>query len=383
MLTRSVFLLVLLGRFFVEMSDGFVISLSSPSVTTASTRTTSLLGRKVKRGRLGNIVDEEVIDSTGSGINKRRKKSTTTTTAANKKGKKDTVSSGSISPALADFFTQEQRQTSIKTDTVEADGDYEDDDEVSFEQFDLDDDDSTTTTTSSSSKGKNDSKRRQKQSVRNELEEVRNSKIDTIIDRLEEVLEQRSGNVEDILVIVDELLQLTPSTASNNGGNIRQLVAGKRRLDYRLAWAGSDEAICHVGTGLHKVPLARLQEVFMSCLGRNRLEILEVIRLLGPFPNVKNVLLGTTKVSNKDNMMHIVMDSMLDGTGKEILAGTEDNIRRVDLHMEFCDERAIVAVVPPEDGTTRSSPLEENGKHVLVFVKENDLDEKLDSLRVS
>jgi hypothetical protein len=323
---------------------------------------------------LGNIVDEEVINSTGNGI-KRREKSTTTTTAANRKGKKDTVSSGSISPALADFFTQEQRQTSIKTDTVEADGDDADNNVVSFEQFDLLDDDSTTTTTSS--------KCRQKQSVRNELEEVRNSKIDNIIDRLEDVLEQRSGNFEDILVIVDELLQLTPSTASNNGGNIRQLVAGKVRLDYRLAWAGSDKAICHVGTGLHTVPLARLQEVFMSCLGRNWLEILEVIRLFGPFPNVKNVLLGTTKVSNKGNMMHIVMDSMLDGTGKEILAGTEDNIRRVDLRMEFFDERAIVAVVPPEDGTSRSSPLEENGKHVLVFVKENDLDEKLDSLRVS
>ena len=61
---------------------------------------------------------------------------------------------------------------------------------------------------------------------------------------------------------------------------------------------GSDVAICHVGTGLHKVPLARLQEVFLSCLGRNRLEVLEVIRILGPFPNVKNVLQGAAKVGS-------------------------------------------------------------------------------------
>ena len=373
--------MVFLGFYFLKASDGFVISWSSQSVTTTSTLTTSLLGRKVKRGRLGNIVDEDMIDSTGSGII--RRKTSTATTATNKKGKKkNTVSSGSISPALADFFTQEQQETSTEADTVEVDGDDDnDEEEISFEQFDMEDDGSTTT--SSSSKGKNSTKRRQKQSIRKELEEVRNSKIDAIIDRLEEVLEERSGNVEDILVVVDELLA-TPSTTSNNGGgNIRQLLAGQRRLDYRLAWVGSDEAVCHIGTGLHKVPLARLQEVFMSCLGRNRLEILEVIRLLGPFPNVKNVLQGTTNVNNKNNSMQIVMDSMLDGTGKEILAGTEDNIRRVDLHIEFCDERAIVAVVPPEDGTTRSSPLEENGKHILVFVKEDDLDEKLDSLRVS
>jgi hypothetical protein len=249
-----------------------------------------------------------------------------------------------------------------------------------FEPFGTEED---TATTSPSSSEKS-SKRRQKQNVRKELDEVRNSKIDAILDRLEEVLEEKSGRVEDILAVVDELLHVPSSTdPAFNAGSIRQLLAGKRRFDYRLAWAGSDDAICHIGTGLHKVPLARLQEVFMSCLGRNRLELLEVIRILGPFPNVKNILQGTAKVSNKDSIMQIVMDSMVDGTGKEILAGAEENIRRVDLLVEFCDERAIVAVVPPEEGTTPSKPLEENGRKILVFVKEDALDEKLDSLRVS
>ena len=80
--------------------------------------------------------------------------------------------------------------------------------------------------------------------------------------------------------------------------------------------------------------------------------------------------------------MEIVMDSMVDGTGKEILAGTEENIRRVNLQVYFADERAIVAVVPPEDGSLRADPLQDNGSNVLVFIKEDELDEKLNSLRV-
>ena len=124
------------------------------------------------------------------------------------------------------------------------------------------------------------------------------------------------------------------------------------------------------------------------------MEITEVIRILGPFPNVKNILQGTTKlvkpsspasalVESGASTMNIVMDTMVDGTGKEISAGTADNMRRVDLQIYFADERAIVAVVPPESGAPRLNPLEENGAHVLVFVQEIALDEKLDSLRVS
>ena len=72
---------------------------------------------------------------------------------------------------------------------------------------------------------------------------------------------------------------------------------------------GSDDAICHIGTGLHKIALARVQEVFL---------LLE-----------------------------------------ELLAGRDEN---VDLQIAF----AIVAVVPnPGSGGLRSNPQEENCKHVL------------------
>ena len=76
------------------------------------------------------------------------------------------------------------------------------------------------------------------------------------------------------------------------------------------------------------------------------------------------------------------MNSMIDGTGKEILAGKEDNIRKIPLKVYFADQNAIVAVVPPSDGGDRDDPLGDNGKNLIVFVREDDLDEKLEALRV-
>ena len=44
----------------------------------------------------------------------------------------------------------------------------------------------------------------------------------------------------------------------------------------------------------------------------------------------RNTLQGTTKLIKEDagvgTTFNILMDSMIDGTGKQILAGTEDNI---------------------------------------------------------
>ena len=74
------------------------------------------------------------------------------------------------------------------------------------------------------------------------------------------------------------------------------------------------------------------------------------------------------------------MDSMVDGPGKEISAGTQDNVRRVDVDVYYADENVMVAVVPNE---SRGSPMDDNGKDILVFLREENLEEKLDALRVS
>ena len=172
--------------------------------------------------------------------------------------------------------------------------------------------------------------------------------------------------------------------------------------DYKLAWVGSDDAICHVGTGLHKVPLARLQEIFLT-VGRDvnsgkskTVRLMEVISILGPFPNVRNTLQGevvnqkTQESAKKEDPLRkdsirIMYDSMMDGLGKEIGAGTDDNLRYVDLDVVFADARALVCVVPSDgDGDTNSDGVfSEDGKNVLLFLKEDDLNYRLEELRAA
>jgi hypothetical protein len=341
---------------FLMAAEAFVVQPSHPPVSACASSGTELYG-KVRRGGLGRLAGE-----TGTTPSKVRK------TARTKNTKKASTDAAAISPALAEWMAQQDQDGSPTTpatvvaNTSDDDDDNNDDSTVSFKTFDKD-----------SSKSPS---RRVKQGVRKEMEDKRLVSIAAATETLTEALEQ-TNNLDGILAAIRQLISV-PS------GNLRMLLAGGQKYNYRLAWVGSDDAICHVGTGLHKVPLARLQEVFLTCMGKNRLELLEVIRILGPFPNVKNILQGDCKVDRGEDIacMKITYDSMIDGTGKEVLAGEEGNVRRVGLQVYFADEEAIVAVVPPESGF-RDDPLEVNGSNVLVFIREKEMDEKLDALRVS
>ena len=221
-------------------------------------------------------------------------------------------------------------------------------------------------------------RRRVKQKERFEREKRLDLAVQEIVDELEETLEGSNNNLEDILSVVGKLVQ-QPSEGTALA--MKNLITAKTQSSFRLAWVGSDDAICHVGTGLHKIPLARLQEVFLTFQGRSRFEMYEVISVIGPFPNVRNTLQGRSQLTGQ-NVWKITMDSMIDGTGKELLAGKEENLRKVDLQIVFCDKNAIVAAVPLEGGSPRVDPLEDKGQHLLVFVREDDLDYELERLRV-
>lgn len=319
-----------------------------------------LFGKNSKKGRLGGLVEEAGATVVPSAPRSRSSSSAGAASSKQKKNKAGDVS-GEIAPGLAEWMSKQDGSEMKETEVV-------------------------VERSSTNKKGKiKSSDRRAKQSIRKEQDEERTAKIEAAIKTLEETFEE-NGNLEGIIAAVRGLVQL----GDGNSVGLKSLLNSKARSDYRLAWVGGDDAICHLGTGLHKVPLARLQEVFLTFMGRNRIEVSEVIRILGPFPNVRNILQGSTKVGaakgSEVESMNIVMDSMVDGTGKEILAGTEDNIRRVNFQIYFSDEKAIVAVVPPDntsDSPVRSDPLEDYGAHVLVFIREDELDDKLDELRVS
>lgn len=249
-------------------------------------------------------------------------------------------------------------------------------------------------------KQKRGGNKRDKQSTRKAAEDARDEQVEQFVAQIKDMFDDdgdkdddddkkkkkksqpsnKSPSIDDILSPIRQLLELPTA-------NLKQLTAGAKRQDFRLAWVGSDDAICHVGTGLHKVPLARLQEVFLSFLGRNRIEIQEVIRILGPFPNVKNTLQGASSFGRQEDVFEwrLTWESMLDGTGKEVLAGKEDNVRQVDLQVYFASPSVVVAVVPPETddvSVRRADPLEESGKHVLLFVREDNLQTQLEKFRV-
>jgi hypothetical protein len=415
---------------------------TTPTTTTTRTKTLLFAARRAKKGTLGTLAKEGLSasdDSSSNNLNNNKdKKKASRSTSSSVVGSNNNNNNSMISPALAEWMTKNPQPdpdstdgTTTTTTTTAAAA-------------------ATTTTPPNSTVGRKKkanplppTKNRIKQSQRSQIEMEYNANVQAAVESLKEVL-QGSNNLQDILDAVQDLLKLSstsssmssPVTAAASTAATRLLFQGSsssssskgKRFDYRLAWAGSDEAICHIGTGLHKVPLARLQEIFFSCLSSNsgggggrRIELLEVIRILGPFPNVRNTLQGTTKIErimsssssstvgagedknvNNDvddddaqpavvvHKLVITMDSMIDGTGKEIMAGTADNVRRVPLHLYVANENVIVAVVPPSTNNNnnnnnilRKDPMEANGANLLVFLKEDQLNEKLDSLRVS
>ena len=185
-------------------------------------------------------------------------------------------------------------------------------------------------------------------------------------------------------------------------------------ISYRLLWVGSDDTISAFGTGLHKVPLARLQEVFITISipsssnrklkesknsknNRFQMTTTEVIRILGPFPNIKNTLQGTCTVSGepnaKEEQWDITWNSMIDGTGKELIGNSNDDVRRVPtLHMLYGDEQIIVASMRQPERTPSSTATNDEKmldtlpspavESILIFVRDTEMEDKLTALRV-
>jgi hypothetical protein len=320
------------------------------------------LHAKARRGRLGSIVDaQDLLESKPS---KRQK--TTTPTKPSPKQPSAKKANTNVSPDLAAWAASTTSPADASTSTT-----------VSPEAG-VDGESSATLPDPTVNQK---SRRREKQSTRTLQEEARDAAVKAAVQQINQALERKAG--------IPEILERTRELCNLESTNLRTLTAGAARQDYRLAWVGSDDAVCHIGTGLHKVPLARLQEVYLSLPGRNRVEMLEVIRILGPFPNVKNTLQGLSKLEgsvadNTATAWTISWDSMIDGTGKEVLAGKTENTRTAPLHVLFSDVNAIVAVVPLSAGGSPADVwTETNAANILVFIREDNLDDQLELLRVA
>lgn len=202
-------------------------------------------------------------------------------------------------------------------------------------------------------------------SVRQQLDVERAALVAQVVADLEIAIVQQKNDQ-----LVNSVLQALLKLPVHESINYKAI---PKPTDYRLVWAGSDKALCAIGTGLFNVPLARLQEVFLT-LGKNQqIQWLEVIRILGPFPNVRNSLSGTCRVSNNNKPWQIAWESLVDATGKEVYA---DEVRNIELFVYYCDEQLLV--------TTSSGSSNLNDKEsILVFVKDEAMDEALERYRVA
>ncbi|CAM9411444.1 unnamed protein product [Scytosiphon promiscuus] len=148
--------------------------------------------------------------------------------------------------------------------------------------------------------------------------------------------------------------------------------------DWRLVFASDDDAISVVGTGLHKLPLTRMQDFFMTLSGSSttvrQIVAIEVLRVIGPFPNLRNTLSGDCKSTGTDSL-NIRYSSMIDGTGKETGGSqTGEQDRVVDVDVAFVGQGALVL---------QSSAAKSKKAASLVFAREPDLDGELAKLRVA
>jgi len=329
--------------------NAFVITNENLIVPSAQRSRTQLYGRK--KGKLSQNV------KSGGVSTKRRSKSQ----------EKKSSSTAGVSSSLSDWASaQASSATTSEETTLQP---KLKSDSVDFKPFDK---------KSKEKKAKGGKTRRERQAERQAVESLKNVERDSKISAIKTLLEETNIDVKDIIQLISELCKIEPAVS------FKTLLNGDLK-DYSLAWTGSDEAICHVGTGLHNVPLARLQDVFLT-IGRDALSgasktftLLEVIRILGPFPNVRNTLQGTItdfqNVSNGDIKAKIKYDSMVDGLGKQIAAGTEDNSRQIGLNIVYADQFALVMTT--EDGYG------ESGENILLFLTEEDLDSTLNGLRAS
>lgn len=131
--------------------------------------------------------------------------------------------------------------------------------------------------------------------------------------------------------------------------------------DFRLVWVRSDDALAQIGTGLHRVPLARMEELFVTL--DDTITLTEVIRVIGPFPNVKNQLFGD--YSLKKLKMNVSYKTGVDGTGKELKGARDVSFRLVHASNDLFVLEAS------------------NGKDQwLVFEREIDINDALKRLRV-
>lgn len=212
----------------------------------------------------------------------------------------------------------------------------------------------------------------------NEMEQQPKKRTDPMAQKEADALGARilaslADSTLDVNKITTDCTNAIDLADSDPGLSVESRVANAAlQGDWKLSWVSSDDAISEVGSGLHRVPLAKLEDIFVSIRassskgGALGVETAEIIRIMGPFPNVRNTLAGSARA--KGSSLMVSYDKMIDGNGGVIKAPGGESTRQVTF-------RAFVAA-----GCLVLRP---GGPGVfLIFTREPDLDAALKRLRV-
>lgn len=275
--SRSFHFLLAIAASVCSISCAFQLSSSSSSWGVHQSQhylPTQLYARGIKKGSLRKNLENTSVDdiaSTSSSKSKPKSKQKVIKSNTRKAAIKSKDSSGGVSPTLAQWAASSQnspspssssslsKTTSSFSPVAAAEFTSFAPDIASDEEEEDMFDDNDNQKKGKKKKNKNgSSERRARQTQRRKEEEQTRLKTQSIIAQLEELLDVESNR--DMDAILGTIRALTDNASHENvASSMKNLCAGTKRRDYRMIWAGSDDAICHVGTGLHKVPLARLQ----------------------------------------------------------------------------------------------------------------------------
>lgn len=201
---------------------------------------------------------------------------------------------------------------------------------------------------------------------------------DRLVDALvAECAKERDRDVGAIARLCSETADLVRETPG-------LLAPSQVEGDWRLIWVSNDDAFTTIGSGLHKLPLTLMEDIFVSfrSSGKSKapirkVETAEILRVLGPFPNVRNTLSGSWSLSSAPRPaggLGLVYDTMTDGNGGTIKAPDGSETRSVPFDVAYANGEALVLL---NDRTTGSAD-----PQILLFAKETDLEGTFKALRV-
>ena len=236
---------------------------SSWIATSSSSPHSSHLGTKRGKGRLSkNISIDE--DGAYKVISNRRKQKLGSEVSSKREKKLKQKGNGEagISPLLAAWADDaDDDGSSVSTATsppVTTDYDaYDDDDDAAV----------TFATLQNKKKSKRGQGKGKSSGSASELSPAQSARLSDLLASINDQVSTTNCDVPDLVASIKSLVELGWTFGDNNQvmmPTLKSIVGSKpkgaeeNQPAYRLAWVGSDEAICHIGTSLHKVPLVSL-----------------------------------------------------------------------------------------------------------------------------